>query len=108
MVEPARGFELAIAIVVHERLAKITSSSAFVGSIGNAGACGLRSGSRSRTSVLSFSFAFVFAFFFSLAFSLLTAFLSSSASAFTFAFVPMGGSTRGTRLVGRIPRTLRA
>ena len=106
MVEPARGFELAMAIVVHERLAKVTFSSA-VGSGRIVGACGLGSGSRSRASTLPFSFAFVFAFSFSLAFSLLSAFLSSFASAFAFAFVPVGGSARGTRLVGRIPRSPR-
>ena len=67
----------------------------------------MRSGSRSRTTVLPFPFAFVLTFVFSLAFSLLSAFLSSFASAFAFAFVPMGGSARGTRLVGRIPRSPR-
>ena len=67
----------------------------------------MRSGSRSRTTVLPFPFAFVLTFVFSLAFSLLSAFLSSFSSAFAFAFVPMGGSARGTRLVGRIPRSPR-
>ena len=88
----ARGFQLALATVVHEGLAKIAFSSAFCGSIRNGGACGLGSGSRSRASILPFSLAFVFAFVLSLAFSFFPAFSSSFASAFAFAFVPLGGS----------------